>query len=235
MFPALKFGAADADVWSGMDWRQKSPMREWLRGGTLGTVPGMAVRVISGCVAVAALCGVVGAGASAASWRATADSPACAAAKQRIDYDNRMIARLRAQLPNKHADIQQVRARQINTQIARLRADLAKAQAAKAKECVPPISEYDGTYQGMFAQIEITFTVKDGVITGDLTNPPPIRALDAKTGVAFAQANFVDASCGGGVFQITFNAAAGTATAMNLKCTLGGQTVTQTVVARREG
>jgi len=192
-------------------------------------------RVISGGVAVAALCGVFGAGAPAASGRATADSPACAAAKQRIAYDNRMIARLRAQLPNKHASIQQVRARQINTQIARLQADLARARAAEAKECAAQISAYDGTYQGMVARIEVTFTVKDGVITGDLVNPPPIRALDPKTGIAFVQANFAGASCGGGVFQITFNAAAGTATAANLQCTLGGQTVTQTVVARRRG
>jgi len=203
-----------------MHWRQK---------------PAMAVRLVSGWVAIAALCGVFAAGAPAAPWSAGADSPACTAAKQRIAYDNRMIARLRAQLPNTHADIQQVRARQINTQIARLRADLAKAQAARAKECVAPISAYDGTYQGMFAQIQITFTVNDGVITGDLDNPPPIRALDPKTGLAFVQANFAGASCGGGVFQITFDAAAGTATAANLKCTLGPQTMTQTVVAQRQG
>ena len=70
---------------------------------------------------------------------------------------------------------------------------------------------------------------------GRSRQPAAIRALDPKTGLAFVQANFAGASCGGGVFQITFNAAAGTATATNLKCTLGPQTLTQTVVAQRQG
>ncbi|MGD0715660.1 MAG: hypothetical protein ABSB24_15955 [Gaiellaceae bacterium] len=166
-----------------------------------------------------------------------ADSPACTAAKNRVANDERGIAKANKNLAfkNPHKDIEAIREKQLNRQIARLQADLVVAKAAQHKACgtsAPSLSAYDGTYSGMFGRIGITFTVANGIISGDLLNPSPLRAMDPKTGIAWAQANFVGADCD--TFAVQFNAAAGTATVTDLKCTLSGQTETHTVVAARK-
>ncbi len=187
-------------------------------------------------LACAAGVALLGAPALAQSARG-AVSPACAAAQKRVANDETGIARAEKNLlfKNPHKDIEAVREKQLKTQIARLQADLVVAKAAEAAACgtkAPSLADYDGTYNGMFGQIGITFTVANGIISGDLVNPTPIRAMDPQTGIAYAQANFIGANCG--TFAVQFSATADTATVKDLTCTLAGQTQTHTVVAARK-
>jgi len=160
-----------------------------------------------------------------------ADSPACAAAKKRIAYDNAEITKANK---NKNFGTQSaVRTRQLDTRIARLRADLILANAAKTKACGADVSAYDGTYSGIFpgTTITITFTVTNGAVSGDLTNTPPLKNLDPTTGNVYVKANFLDADCGTPLLH--FNLAAKTATGKNVTCKLSGLSRTGDFVARK--
>lgn len=196
------------------------------------------IRSTTCCAAVLAAAAALPFTALAAPAATRAESPACTATLKQIAYDTTMIARLQANLKNlnvlsRKSDVNTVRARQIQTQLTRLQADLAKATKQKAAACGRALSAFDGSYGGDFGPIHVSFTVAAGVISGDIANPTPLRPFDTRTGIAYAQANFVGATCG--TFAVRFDPDAGTATVADLTCTLAGQKLTQTVVARRAG
>jgi hypothetical protein len=178
-----------------------------------------------------------------AAWaRPDGTSPACQAALKRIAYANTMIKRLEANLKNPNVTrsgkiVNPVRARQITVQLARLKAELAAAEAVKAKVCPATPTEpgaalaaYDGTYNGQFTgtRFVLTFTVASGVVTGDVVSVQP---LNPATGNVTVRASFAGADCGTLVLHI--DPKAGTATAHNVTCTMAGQSATGDVVAQR--
>lgn len=181
---------------------------------------------------------VLGAGTTGAALAApNADSAACNAAKKRIAYDTAEIGKAQKNLdfPSKHGkSIDEVRKRQLELRITRLRADLAKANAIRQKACVE-LSSYDGTYSGQFpgTTITIAFTVKNGVVSGDLNNNPPLRNLNPKTGNVHVRAAFLDADCGTPLLH--FDLAAGTATGKNVTCKLSGLSRKGDFVANKQG
>lgn len=108
---------------------------------------------------------------------------------------------------------------------------LAQALTAKSEACGSNLSEYDGIYAGTFpgTQFADTFTVANGVISGDLGG----HIADAKTGNAGdVTSQFPDANCG--TATLHFDAKAKTATSRGeVTCHLGGATRTGVLIAQR--
>lgn len=173
---------------------------------------------------------------AARSSRPHANSPACTAALNRIATDQKAIARLQANLKfkNPHPDVEKVRERQINLQLARLNADLAAANTAKAKACGPDQTTFDGTWTATFdgtTHAVVNFTVRNAVISGGMTG----TIVVATGNTANLRSDFgVGANCNG---SMHFNAN-GTATSAPgaVTCALMGQKATETVTdAHRTG
>ena len=171
-----------------------------------------------------------------------ATSPACAAATRWVARDQALIRRLvnqRDNLTNSASVVNPVRKHQIAVQLARLRADLVKAQAAKKKACVNEpkawtLADYDGVYTGGFSgapRIVLTFTVSNGNVTGDVASTAP---LGPATGNVTVQAAFAGATCGTTTLHIDPATGAATTTTA-VTCTLGAATATGGIKAQRKG
>ena len=190
---------------------------------------------LHGALVVAAVAGTVAAHAAAAT------SPACTAATKWVARDTTLIQRLVSQrdnVTNSASVVNPVRKHQIAVQLARLRADLVKAQAAKKKACVnePKAwtpADYDGVSGGFSGapRIVVTFTVASGNVTGDLASTAP---LDPASGNVVVQAAFAGATCDTATLHIDPATGAAT-TATTVKCTLGGASATGKIEAKRTG
>lgn len=161
---------------------------------------------------------------------------ACSAAKAKVAATQHLIAVLQKQLANVTSVagvVNPTRKAQIDTQLARDRAQLVKDQAAQAAACGSDLASFDGTYSGNVpgTNIKLTFTVQKGVVNGDLSNRPPLANLDAKTGNVSVVSTFPGLSCG--TFTLHFDGK-GTATARQVTCTFAGQTGTDNFVAFRQ-
>ena len=149
-----------------------------------------------------------------------------------------LIKRLNNQrdnITNSQTVVNPVRTHQIAVQLARLRADLVKAQAAKKKACVNEpkvwtLEDYNGRYDGGFTNTRMTigFTVDNGNVSGDVTSTGP---LNPQTGNVPVTASFAGASCGTATLHI--DPATGAATTGQVTCTLGGQSQSGQIQAQR--
>ena len=121
------------------------------------------------------------------------------AGRVRPDDDQAPTENLNPNITNAAPVVNPVRERQINLALTRLRADFAKAQAAKTKACkktpkVWTLADYNGTYTGGFTNSNfiLAFTVDDGNVTGDITSTSP---LNPATGNVTVQPSFAGATC----------------------------------------
>ncbi len=168
-------------------------------------------------------------------WAAVT-TPACQAATAQYKQVAQEIAKANANfknvnITNSSGVVNEPRKKEITARLARLKAQLEKALAAKTAACGPSLSAYDGTYAGNFpgTQIAFTFTVANGVISGDLGG----HIADTKTGNAGdVTSQFPDANCGTNTLH--FDSQKGTATSRGeVTCHLAGSARTGVLAAQR--